>query len=110
MRSQTVTENELMKITNINGTSDNSCRCGSWLDHWKRYSGSSLPQWCVEETCDKEPEVGAHVQKNSIYDESWYIIPLCKEHNSLKGRSLEINDVEMVSANVAKTCGGPERK
>jgi hypothetical protein len=28
-----------MTVYNINGTSDNTCKCGSWLAHWKNYSG-----------------------------------------------------------------------
>ncbi len=32
-----------MKIKNINGTSDNTCTCGSWLKHWEKLV-SSPPQ------------------------------------------------------------------
>src|SRR5690242_375654 len=27
-----------IKVNNVNGTSDKYCKCGSWLDHWKKYS------------------------------------------------------------------------
>lgn len=96
-----------MKVNNINGTSDKTCKCGSWLDHWKNFSGQSLPTHCPERTCTQKPEVGAHVQKDSSTDKSWYIVPLCKTCNAKTGKSLDISDsIKLVSANVSGTCGG----
>ena len=95
-----------MKVKNINGTSDNTCKCGSWLDHWKNFSGQSVPTYCPEEGCIQNPEVGAHVQKDSSADSSWYIVPLCKIHNGQTGQSIAISEsVRLVSANVSSTCG-----
>ena len=95
-----------MKVNNINGTGPNTCKCGSWLDHWKKFSGQSLPAYCPEVNCTQKPEVGAHVQKDSHYDTNWYIVPLCKACNGKTGKSLEISDsVKLVSANVSETCG-----
>jgi hypothetical protein len=95
-----------MKVNNINGTSQSICKCGSWLDHWKNYSGQSLPTYCPEKSCTNKPDVGAHVQKDSSTDRSWYIVPLCKRHNSLTGESLELVDsIKLASANVSATCG-----
>lgn len=94
-----------MKVININGTRENTCKCGSWLDHWKNYSRQSLPSYCPEAECREKPEVGAHVQKNGSTDKSWYIVPLCKTHNGETGKSLEVGSVELVSANVNETCG-----
>lgn len=65
-----------MKVKNINGTSDNECTCGSWLEHWKKFSGQPVPILCPEERCNIKPEVGAFVQKDSATDNSWYIVPL----------------------------------
>lgn len=93
-----------MKVNNINGTSDNSCQCGSWLAHWKKYSRQALPQYCPESTCLKAPTLGAHVQKDSATDRSWYIIPLCAEHNK-SAVSLTVGDwITLVPANVSLTC------
>ena len=39
-----------MRVKNINGTSAYTCKCGSWLDHWKKFSGQSLSNYCSEET------------------------------------------------------------
>jgi hypothetical protein len=95
-----------MKVNNINGTSQRTCKCGSWLDHWKNYSGQSLPTYCPEKSCIGKPEVGAHVQKDSSTDRSWYILPLCSKHNAETGKSLELVDsIKLASANVAATCG-----
>ena len=95
-----------MKVKNINDTSARTCKCGSWLEHWKNFSGTALPQWCPENSCVKKPEVGAHVQKTDSTDESWYIVPLCATHNAKTGESLEIvGSVVLVSANVSQTCG-----
>jgi len=95
-----------MKVRNINGTSQNTCKCGSWLQHWKNFSGQSLPSSCPVQNCFNTPNVGAHVQKDSSTDESWYIIPLCSTHNVQTGASLTVSDsIALVSANVSRTCG-----
>lgn len=95
-----------MKVKNINGTSNSSCKCGSWLEHWKKFSDQSLSIHCSEKSCIKKPEVGAHVQKDNSADSNWYIVPFCDTHNKETGKSLEIVDsVKLVSANVNETCG-----
>ncbi len=93
-----------MKVINIKDTSDNICSCGSWLDHWKKFSNQSQTS-CSVKGCYDKVEVGAHVQKDSYTDKSWYIIPLCQTHNKADG-PLDIDDsVVLVSANVDETCG-----
>ena len=94
-----------MKVKNINGTSDNICECPSWLDHWKKFSKIELSNYCYEENCIQKPDVGAHVQKYLGADNSWYIVPLCKKHNSQRGASITVGDgVILVSANVSTAC------
>lgn len=97
-----------MKVTNINGTSDNTCKCDSWLEHWEKFNsaGQKIPKYCPTKTCLNKPEVGAHVQKDSITDESWYIIPFCSICNAQTDKSLEVIDsISLASANVSETCG-----
>ncbi len=95
-----------MRANNINGTSDNTCKCGSWLKHWQKVSGGILPPSCRETTCSKNAEFGARIQKDSATDKGWYIVPLCKDHNSQTGKSLDIMDgTTLVSADVNQTCG-----
>jgi len=94
-----------MKVININATSGRTCKCGNWLEHWKNFSGQALSKWCSEKDCIQKPEVGAHVQKDSFYDKSWYIVPLCNKHNGRRGDSLDILEtIALVSANVSDTC------
>lgn len=94
-----------MKVTNLQGTEPNACKCGSWLQHWKNFSGQVLPTTCAEVSCSNKPEHGAHVQIDGSSDKSWYIVPLCAAHNNKKGETLEIaNWVKLVSANKSETC------
>ncbi len=95
-----------MKVRNINGTSDKTCKCGSWLNHWKKYSSKKLPLFCSAAGCFEKSTVGAHVLKDNSNDKGWYIIPLCNSHNALQGESLTvISTITFVSANVSQTCG-----
>lgn len=94
-----------MIIRNINGTSQTTCNCGSWLKHWENFSGQIRPTYCPAFGCLKKDLLGAHVQKggNSI-DHKWYIYPLCAEHNKYIGE-LEVSDsYKLVSANKKETC------
>ena len=93
-----------MKVRNINGTSNNICKCGSWLKHWEKYSGN-ITDYCVEINCLEKATDGAHVQK-STGERDWYIIPLCRLHNKQQEELEVINTVNLVSANITKTCGG----
>jgi hypothetical protein len=94
-----------MKITNINGTSDTICKCGSWLNHWANYNGGqTVPTYCPVSSCIERELVGAHVQKANSTDLKWYIVPLCKTHNS-SSKDLEIFDpTNLAPANKKETC------
>jgi hypothetical protein len=94
-----------MKVKNVAGTSDSSCKCSSWLDHWKKFGGGDLPSYCVESTCLAKPAVGAHVQKDNAIDKSWYIVPLCAKHNAKTSELSVIDGIKLVPANVSETCG-----
>ena len=92
-----------MKITNINGTSDTTCVCGSWLRHWEKFSSQSITI-CPVGICMNKDLVGAHVQKSDSSDKKWYIYPLCNAHNQSTG-TLEVPDnYTLVSANKSETC------
>jgi len=92
------------KVKNINGTSDNTCKCGSWLNHWEKFSGQKTGL-CPEISCKNSASIGAHVQKADSPDEKWYIIPLCPSHNALRNQTISIMDsTTLVSANTSETC------
>ena len=94
-----------MKIRNINGTSDTTCKCGSWLKHWENFSGQTRPSYCPASGCLDKGLVGAHVQKGGgSTDQKWYIYPLCAKHNKHTGE-LEVSDTyKLVPANKKETC------
>ena len=91
-----------MEVVNCKGTSNLSCNCNSWLDHWANFSNNGLPVMCSVIGCNNQADVGAHVRKNT--SSSKFIIPLCKYHNS-QGGQLSIKNVPLVSAIVSETCG-----
>ncbi len=95
-----------MKVQNLKGTTENTCKCVSWLDHWKKFSQQTTSQ-CVVIGCTNLPEVGGHVQKMGLLEgNNWYIIPICKQCNGKNGQTLNVDDrVNLVSANVSQTCG-----
>lgn len=94
-----------MKVKNLNGTTQNKCKCSSWLAHWGNYSGQTANR-CVVVSCTNKHTVGGHVQKESTTDSAWYVIPICSDCNNKRGQTLEIHDsVRLVSANVSATCG-----
>ena len=95
-----------MKIKNVNEVTDEICACGSWLNHWKKFSGKPVPRFCSVIGCIRRPEVSALIRKDSSSDEDWYITLLCNEHESQIGESLEVSDSTiLVPANVTQTCG-----
>lgn len=94
-----------MQVRNLNGTAAATCRCGSWLSHWQLYSGQPLGL-CAAVECGNVPTVGGHVQKYALLDMSWYVVPLCSTCNARRGQRLDVSDdVVLVPANVAETCG-----
>lgn len=90
-----------MKVRNINGTSDNDCKCGSWIQHWENFSGATV-MFCSEKNCTNTDLLGAHVQK--MYSNDWYIIPLCQKHNKTADELEIVDSTIFVSANRSKTC------
>lgn len=97
-----------LTVTNINGTAAHECACGTWLEHYRKFSRSGVAIWCAEAACLSTDVVGAHVQKRSDVDRDWYIVPLCKKHNG-QASSLVLGDVELVPANIENTCGRSTR-
>lgn len=93
-----------IKVKNLNGTGDAKCQCGSWINHWETFSQVKAGI-CKEVKCTNPATDGAHVQKTIANDNNWYIIPLCKEHNLLKGKEIEVVDsTTFIPANKKETC------
>lgn len=94
----------LIKIKNLNGTSEKKCNCGSWLDHWDAQTALKMPEYCVSGICSNKVEDGAHVKKIGVNDESHYIIPFCRSCNLSKDKEFTVSSSWLVSANKSNTC------
>lgn len=75
-----------LKLKNVNGSSRFSSPAGynTWLDYWEAKSGKNASR-CSATDCHQSGRwnlVGAHVQKVYSYDNSWYIVPLCRGCNT----------------------------
>ena len=92
-----------MIVKNINGTSPNKCKCGSWLKHWRNFCGQIAIE-CRVKGCSRKDLVGAHVQKDVSYNNDWYIVPFCHEHNSVSGSIELVVGTKLVFANKSLTC------
>lgn len=70
------------KISNISGSSSKASLptgYSSWIDFWEKKSGRKAT-YCKCTTCLKSATDGAHVYVEG-HGQSWYITPLCHEHN-----------------------------
>lgn len=73
---------EYYLVKNLNGTAGRLCRCGSWIEHWRRETKSRRTR-CAALGCTNEDLVGAHVQiDDGRSSREWWIVPLCRGHNS----------------------------
>lgn len=93
-----------MIVKNINGTASRNCRCGSWIQHWRNYSGQIATE-CRARNCSRKDLVGAHVQKDVSNNNNWYIVPFCNLHNQSRTKVELVALTVLVSANVSRTCG-----
>ncbi|MDN0082428.1 hypothetical protein QU487_06625 [Crenobacter sp. SG2305] len=97
------------ELKNEPATSGRTCHCGSWIAHWKTYTGKSALPTCVVEGCNAKAEVGAHVEFTRQDDEKGlsYIAPMCGDHN--KDHDLVFQSkpgYRLARGNVRETCGG----
>jgi hypothetical protein len=94
-------QGEDMKVKNLNGAT-HSLHGGNWLAHWEKYSGQNA-YMCFAKGCIKRPIAGGRVQKDSLIDATWYVIPLCSDCNKKNGQDLDIWDAAtFVSTNVLR--------
>lgn len=98
-----------VQIKNAKGTGEKDCKCGSWKDHWEKYSKKKATE-CSVDKCTDTDIVGAHVTRPNAKKEEYkthpYIVPMCKEHNGKHGEEFTSKEnVTFVWANVKETCG-----
>ena len=87
---------------NKKGTSNRSCNCGSWKQHWINQSSKSWPDKCSVKGCSNDATLGAHVINASVSGER--IIPACDSCNKLDDEFDLKGGVTVVSANKLETC------
>ncbi len=85
------------------GTGTRSCACGSWKNHWIKFSGKTWPAKCSVSGCSNEPTLGAHVYNSNVNGEK--IVPMCDSCNKLSGEFSLRDGTILVSANQSETCG-----
>lgn len=87
---------------NKGGTGERSCECGSWANHWLKFSGKPWPTLCSVANCISMATLGAHVT-NAAFDQREYIVPMCAGCNS-RFDDFELAGTTIVPANKAETC------
>lgn len=87
---------------NKSGTSDRSCSCGSWKQHWINNSGKEWPTYCSVDGCSNRATLGAHIY-NSNADGEW-IAPMCESCNKINREFSLKGKITLVPANKSKTC------
>jgi len=95
-----------MKVINLKGTSEKTCSCASWLEHWETFSGQTASV-CGVFGCNNTDLVGAHVRRVSTYDHGTYIYPLCNACNKTSGQLDVWDNYQLVSADPGETCEKP---
>ena len=90
------------KWANKKGTSDRSCSCGSWKDHWLQNSGLNWPAACSVSGCSSKPVLGAHIYNSDVSGEK--IAPFCDSCIKKDGKFSLKGGVRLVSANKQNTC------
>ena len=88
---------------NREGTSDKTCKCGTWLKHWENISKLELPYTCRVDNCNNAVEVGAHIH-NPITHSADYIVPMCKACNARIDRFHLKDETIIVLAEKYLTC------
>jgi hypothetical protein len=86
-----------------------TCSCGTWLDHYNKFSKQAAQVHCPLLMCVEKADIGGHVKKESGADSTTYILPLCKRHASQPGEVIVVNDyLPLVPASVTETCANPQ--
>lgn len=92
----------MVTVHNLNGTSDNLPPAGfsSWRAWWEGKKGRKFSK-CSRYGCNRQAEVGAHVQKASpAATKEWYIVPLCQQCNGLSPKErfdVKDNDLQRIT-------------
>jgi hypothetical protein len=84
------------------GTSNRSCACGTWKQHWMNFSNRAWPIKCSLLGCENAPTLGAHLINTSSNDE--YIVPFCDSCNKIATYFTIEEGSILIRANPSMTC------
>lgn len=97
-------------IKNKAGSSKTSCACGSWINHWEKYS-TYYHKKCSIVGCEEDATDGAHIYRTKApaaheTNGITFIIPMCSTHNNPNNTEemLVEAETEFVWANKSETC------
>lgn len=91
-------------ILNIDGTSGLKCGCGSWINHWRRFTRGTR-NTCSVLGCQRTDIVGAHVLlADNRRNSDWWIVPLCNKHNHYQEGMWIDSRTKLASADPDVTC------
>lgn len=94
-----------IKVKNLKETSDLTCNCDGWLNHWSNNLDKiELPLYCSAKNCFNKAEAGAHVKMIDSSDSATYVVPFCKSCNVIKDVYI-VHDFTLVPAASGETCG-----
>lgn len=88
---------------NKNATSNRTCTCGTWKQHWINFSNKEWPKSCSVKGCTNNATLGAHVINKTVSGEK--IVPMCSSCNSQSYEFSLKGATGIPSANISKTCG-----
>lgn len=92
-----------VKAIDTNKETAPSCKCESWLEHWKK-NNQANPNWCF--ACKKgftaDRMVGGQVFKPHSQDDSTFIVPMCKTCNDNKEKKFRVRNEDLVSIDPKK--------
>lgn len=97
-----------MRVINVPHAANQTCPCGSWKDHWRRFNpdklAARLQDTCATVGCAGAFEQGGHVRMAG--DMTVYIVPLCAScHSPENTGPYFIHDpIAMVPADPRTTC------
>ena len=96
------------KVKNVKGSEQSrmQCKCGTWIQYWRNYTGSKRKR-CAVLGCNGEAKVGAHViSVDGRTGNHRYIAPMCyscNHHTNTDEMFLEAG-IELIWANKKGTC------
>ena len=90
--------------SNKGGTSERACRCGTWQQHWMKFSGKPWPATCSVAGCFNLVVLGGHIINPAVDGER--IVPMCDSCNQREDGFALKEGSTVVKANRAQTCEG----